>query len=278
MLKIATWNVNSIRARIINFREWTREYDPDVLLLQELRCTLEQFPFGEFEDFGYNIEILGQKARNGVAIFSKFPLYDVSHVLPLSDTVRGDEDSRYLEASFDYCGKTIEVASIYVPNGGPSAIDIRNDIRDVTATENFLRKLKFFDRLRVKFEESVASGKIAFFSGDYNVCPNLMMDVYSVKKDGEITCTEKERKKFSELLDSGVVDIWRMLSPDLRDYSWWGYRPYYMWEKNMGFRLDAIVTTPAATELVRECRIYSKETRGKKNASDHVPMMCTLKI
>ncbi|MDR2777938.1 MAG: endonuclease/exonuclease/phosphatase family protein [Rickettsiales bacterium] len=278
MLKVATWNVNSIRARIVNFVDWTKEYSPDLIMLQELRCNAEQFPSAEFEDLGYNIEILGQKARNGVAIFSKFPLYDVNSTLPLYGLVQDDEDSRYLEASFDYHGKVIKVASIYVPNGGPSAIDVRNGVEDVSNTVNFSRKLKFFDRLKLKFEESVAANEMAFFSGDYNVCPNLSMDVYSVKKNGEITCTEEERKKFGELLEVGVGDIWRMLNPTLREYSWWGYRPYYMWERNMGFRLDAIITTPAATEIVKKCKIYSKETRGRKNASDHAPLMCLLTI
>ncbi|MDR2078053.1 MAG: endonuclease/exonuclease/phosphatase family protein [Rickettsiales bacterium] len=277
MLKIATWNVNSIRARIINFKNWVREYNPDLIMIQEVRCTKDQFPLVGFEDFGYNIEVLGQKARNGVAIFSKFPLYDVKPYLPLYGIVQGDEESRYLEASFDYCGRVIKIASIYAPNGGPSAMDVKNGLVDVTASENFFRKLKFFDRLRLKFAESVDAEEIAFFSGDYNVCPNLLLDAYSIQKDGDITCTEKERVKFRELLDTGVVDIWRMLSPDLRDYSWWGYRPRYVWEKNMGLRLDAIMTTPAATELVLECKI-SKEARGKEKASDHAPMLCTLKI
>ncbi len=274
-MKIATWNVNSIRARILNFIDWVREANPDVVLLQELKCTDNEFPYSEADSLGYNIEVFGEKGRNGVAILSKFRLYDVVKGLPLYGIVESDSESRYLEACVDYKGKVIKLISVYVPNGGPSVVDARNGISDVTATKNFAMKMKFEDRLRKKLEETVKNNEIAFFGGDYNVCPNLYMDVYSPKKDGSITCTEQERQKFKELLSSGVVDIWRELNPELQEYTWWGYRPYTMFEKNQGYRLDAILTTPEASKLVKGCEIY-REVRGKEKASDHVPMMCEL--
>ncbi|MDR2777597.1 MAG: endonuclease/exonuclease/phosphatase family protein [Rickettsiales bacterium] len=276
MLRIATWNVNSIRARLENLISWTNSYRPDVLLLQEIKCTEQQFPFSELSELGYNIEILGQKARNGVAILSKFPIYGTSHGLLPGESHPLDSDSRYIEAKFDYRNMVIGVASIYAPNGGPSVADMRSGIVDPRATENFSRKLDFFDKLSTKLKNSVTSDEITFFGGDYNVCPNLQMDVYSTKKDGSITCTEEEREKFRLLLETGVSDLWRKLNPELREYSWWGYRPYYMWEKNLGFRLDAILASPRATALTSRCRIYSKETRGKERASDHTPMMCEI--
>lgn len=276
IMKIATWNVNSIRARIVNFLEFIKEFKPDVVLIQELKCVNDQFPFLELESMNYNIEVCGEKARNGVAILSKFPLYDVKKELPLYGITDSDNEARYIEANIDYDGKVIKLASIYVPNGGPSADDVRNGIKDETTTNNFYKKMKFLDRLKIKFQETIKNEEIAFFGGDYNICPNLNMDVYSVEKDGVITCTQKERDKFAELLSTGMIDIWRKLNPDLKEYSWWGYRPFYMWEKNLGYRLDAFLITPITEKLVKNCTIYAKETRPKEKASDHVPMMCEI--
>jgi exodeoxyribonuclease-3 len=254
--------------------DWVDEYRPDVLLLQELKCEEQQFPLFELDNLGYNVEIFGQKARNGVAILSKFPIYGTSRGLLLDGQNYDNTDSRYMETHFDLGGKTIKIASIYAPNGGPTVKDMNSGIDDVKTTESFVQKLDFFDKLAAKLRESVVADEIAFFGGDYNICPNLHMDVYTTKKDGNITCTEEEREKFRGLLDVGVSDVWRKLNPELIEYSWWGYRPYFMWEKNQGFRLDAILTTPAATNSVLGCKIYSKETRGKEKASDHAPMMC----
>lgn len=277
-IKIATWNINSIRARIPRVIEWIKEENPDILLLQELKCTEDQFPFLEFASFNYNIEMVCEKARNGVAILSKFPLYDVKKALPLYDIVEKDESARYIEAYFDYNGKTVKIASIYLPNGAPTVLEERNGYPDITETETFYNKMKFCDRLRLHFQEHIKNDEIAIFGGDYNVCPVLEMDVYSTKKDGSITNTYKERDKFKSFLDTGMVDVWRKLNPNLREYSWWGYRPIFMWEKNQGYRLDALLTTEKASKLINYCKIYSKETRGKEKASDHAPMMCELAL
>jgi exodeoxyribonuclease-3 len=250
---------------------------PDIILLQELKCTNEQFPFSELDYFNYNIEALGQKARNGVAIMSRFPLYDIKYELPIYDVVKEDNDSRYMEARVDYRKKTFKIASIYVPNGGPSTMDAKNNVMDITSTENFLNKMKFFDRMKRKFAEDVKDDETAFFCADYNVCPNLFMDVYSPSKDGSITNTQKERNKFKELLEVGVEDVWRKLNPEAREYTWWGYRPFTMFEKNQGYRLDAVLTTPRATSLVKTCNTL-KHVRMWDKPSDHAPMICELDI
>jgi exodeoxyribonuclease-3 len=275
MVKILTWNVNSIRSRIVNLINLVKTIKPDVMLLQELKCTNEQFPFGELDYLNYNIEIVGQKGRNGVAILSKFPLYDVKYKLPLYDIVEKDDEARYLEARVDFEGKSIKIASIYVPNGGPSVLDVDNDVRDITITDNFINKMKFFDRLRIKFGEDVKNDEVAIFGADYNVCPNLFIDVYSPTKDGSITNTQQERDKFAELLRTGVSDIWREMNPEMKEYSWWGYRPMTMYEKNQGYRLDALLTTPLAKNLVKKCEIL-RYVRGEEKPSDHVPMMCEI--
>jgi exodeoxyribonuclease-3 len=250
---------------------------PDIVLLQELKCTIEQFPFLELSHLNYNIEVLGQKSRNGVAIMSKFQLYDIKRELPLFDITNEDKDARYLEARIDYKKKSFKIASIYVPNGGPSIADVHNNVMDITSTESFSNKMKFFDRLRQKFSEDIKNDETAFFCADYNVCPNLYMDVYSTTKNGSITNTQKERDKFQALLDVGVEDIWRKLNPKLKDYTWWGYRPFTMFEKNQGYRLDAILTTPNATHLVKNCGTL-KHVRAWDKPSDHIPMVCEINV
>lgn len=273
-MKIATWNVNSIRARIPNFLAWVERDKPDIILVQELKCTEEQFPYEELDNLNYNIKVVGQKARNGVAIFSKYPLYDIQTFLPLYGLIEEDNDARYIEACIDYEGKVVKIASIYVPNGSPSAIESEG-LKDITDTETFRKKMKFYERLRKKFQESMKENEIAIFGGDYNVCPNLYIDVYSPKKDGDITCTHQEREKFKNFLDDGISDIWRSLNPKLQEYTWWGYRPSYMWERNLGFRLDAFMLTPEAVKLIKSCNII-KDIRGREKPSDHVPMVCEI--
>jgi exodeoxyribonuclease-3 len=245
------------------------------MLLQELKCTQEQFPFMELNHLNYNIEIVGQKGRNGVAILSKFPLHDVEYKLPLYDIVEKDDEARYLEARIDFKDKSIKIASIYVPNGGPSVLDVNNDIKDIVATGNFTNKMKFFDRLKIKFAEDVKNDEVAIFGADYNVCPNLFMDVYSPTKDGSITNTQQERDKFAELLRIGVSDIWREMNPKMKEYSWWGYRPMTMYEKNQGYRLDALLATPMVKNLVKKCEIL-RDIRREEKPSDHAPMMCEI--
>lgn len=275
MLKIATWNVNSIRARIEGVTNWVKKENPDILLIQELKCEDSQFPFFEFESFGYNIEISGQKARNGVAIFSKYPLYNIKKELPLYNMIDCDTDARYLEAYIDYNKNPIKIASIYVPNGGPNVIEAK-DLKDVTSTETFRKKMIFCDRLNVLFQNDIKNEEFAVFGGDYNICPNLYMDIYSPKKDGCITCTWQEREKFQNFLNIGMCDIWRDLNKDSRDYSWYGYRPYYMWERKLGYRIDSLLITPKVKNFVKDCKIYSVGVRDQEKASDHVPMMCSL--
>ena len=271
-MKIATWNVNSIRARITSILKFIELENPDIILFQELKCLNEQFPFYEFESLNYNIEIVGEKAKNGVAIFSKYRIYEIQKQLPLYDIIEEDNSARYIEAYFDYKDNIIKIASIYVPNGGPNVEDERIGYNNITETITFENKMKFEDRLKLKFEESIKNNEIAFYCGDYNVCPNLYMDVYSPKLDGTITNTEQERQKYKELLNTGMIDIWRNHNKDLREYSWWGYRPITMFQKNQGYRIDSILATPEASKIVKNCYI-NKEPRSYEKPSDHTPMI-----
>ena len=136
-IKISTWNVNSIRSRITNLKNWVKDSKPDIILLQELKCLEEQFPFLELADLNYNIVLKGQKSYNGVAIMSKFPLYDIVYDLPLYDISENDLESRYIEARCDINGKSLKISSIYVPNGGTT-----EEVEDITETEKFYNKMR----------------------------------------------------------------------------------------------------------------------------------------
>lgn len=275
MIKIATFNVNSIRARIDNFKNWLNKSNPDIVLIQELKCTDEQFPFGEFSSFPYNIETNGQKSHNGVAIFSKYPLYDVVKELPLYDIVESDNEARYIEARIDCGEKTLKIASVYVPNGAPKVNEV--DIKDITETGSFYNKMKFCRRLQKYLKEQLDNDENYILCGDFNVCPILEKDIYSVTKDGDITCTEKERVEFKKFLDVGYRDIFRDFYKDKQEYTYWGYRPYTSLEKNLGYRLDAILMNNNIAKFVKDCRV-EKEPRHAEKPSDHTPLMALLDI
>lgn len=270
MIKIATWNVNSIRSRIENLKSYINEENPDIILLQELKCTDEQFPFLELDSLNYNIEIKGQKAYNGVAIMSKFPLYDVKTELPLFSLIEEDNESRYIEARFDYNGKSLKVASVYVPNG-----DTTEKVKDKTETEKFYRKIKFYRRLREQFLLDEKNREFSIYGGDFNTCPELK-DMYSIKKDGDICCNIKERIEFKTFLDAGMEDLFRYFNEDLIEFSWWGYRAR-CWENNYGLRLDALLTSKKNLKYIENCNIY-KKARAEVHPSDHVPMCCLVNI
>lgn len=272
-LRLSTWNVNSIRSRLEQLLVWLKSTNPDVVLLQELKCVEEQFPLLELESLNYNVIFLGQKSYNGVAILSKYRLDNVAYELPLYGVVDGDNDARYIEASINIDSKLLRIASIYVPNGGPPA----NYEGDITETDRFHNKIKFYRRLHRLFGESLRNGDCAIYGGDFNVCPILEKDVYSVKKDGDITCNYKERREFQSFLDLGMHDIFREFNPNLMEYTWWGYRPWNMFEKNQGYRLDALLTTDNALPLVKECFV-ERNLRAQPKPSDHVPLTCILNV
>ncbi len=270
MIKIATWNVNSIRSRITNLKNYIKTANPDIILLQELKCTNEQFPLLDLSNLNYNISINGQKSYNGVAIMSRFPIYDIKNKLPFFDLVDNDDDSRYIEARFDYNGKSLKIASVYVPNG-----DTTEDVKDKTETEKFYNKVKFYRRLREQFLIDKRVGEFAIYGGDFNTCPELI-DMYSIKKDGDICCNIKERNEFKKFLDDGMEDLFRYFNKDLVEFSWWGYRAR-AWEKNYGLRLDALLTSKNNLKYIKNCKI-DKEVRAEEHPSDHVPMYCLIDI
>jgi exodeoxyribonuclease-3 len=254
-VKIAAWNVNSIRARLAGALEWLDQARPDIVLLQETKVTPEQFPAEPFEDRGYNVVARGEAGgRNGVAILARRPIEDVCERLPGDD----DQEARYLEAVVD----CVRVASVYVPNGTR------------VGSERFAYKLAFFDRLRAHAGELLAFEEPLVIGGDYNAAP-FPIDVFDPQAlDGTICYHPAERAKFRALLNLGLYDAFRIVEPRTRAYSWWDYQGR-SWRANQGLRIDHLLLSPQAVDRLDTCAI-DREPRAAKAPSDHVPVWCTL--
>lgn len=260
-VSIATFNVNSIKARLPNLLAWLDEARPDIVLLQELKCVDEAFPAMEIEERGYNIASHGQKTYNGVAILSKFPL---------SDVVRGlggdasDEQARYIEAVVSVESGAVRVASAYVPNG-----------QDV-ASEKFPYKLKFLERLHAHWAERLAYHEVAVLGGDFNVAPEPI-DVYDAKAlDGSVCYHPAERERLRALLHLGFYDAWRAMNPSTQQFSWWDYRGDG-YGRGHGLRIDHLLVSPMAADRLTAC-IIDENPRSQEKPSDHAPVVCRLSV
>jgi len=258
-MKIATWNVNSVKARLQHLIDWLQHSQCDVLLLQELKCEADAFPRMEVEELGYNIELVGQKTYNGVAILSKFPLDDVSYRLEGEEE---DEQARYIEALV--CAPTpIRVASIYVPNG--------NEV----GSEKFAYKMRFFDRLQTHALALCHAQEPVVLGADYNVAP-FPIDVYDPKKlDGTVCYHPDERAKLRSLMHLGFYDAFRAFNHEKQQFSWWDYRGG-SYAQNKGLRIDHLLCNGYAIDLVESCSI-DETPRGWEKPSDHAPVIATLK-
>jgi exodeoxyribonuclease-3 len=256
ILKIATFNVNSIKARLPRVLEWLDEAAPDVALLQEVKTVDDQFPRLEIEDKGYNIETHGQKSYNGVAILSKRPIEDVSRGLPGNTD---DEQARYIEGTID----GIRVASIYLPNGNP------------TPGDKFDYKLEWMDRLVTHVRDSLMPLEMPLvLGGDYNICPSDD-DVYDPAGwADDALCRPESRARFRSLLNLGLTEAWRALHKEVGAYSFWDYQAG-RWQRDEGVRIDHFLLSPQAADLLSRCEI-DRTPRGKQKASDHTPVWCDI--
>jgi exodeoxyribonuclease-3 len=255
MITIATWNVNSIKARLPLVVEWLRDFAPDVALLQEVKSLEENFPRLEVEELGYHLAVCGQKSYNGVAVLSKAPLEDPTTALP-GDAA--DDQARYLEATTF----GLRVASIYLPNGNP--ID----------GEKFPYKLAWMDRLTEHARALLASEQPVVLGGDYNVCPTDD-DVYDAAAFAEdALCQPESRRRFRALLNLGYTEAYRALHPEPHRYSYWDYQRG-AWQKDNGVRIDHLLLSPQAADRLEAVDI-DRTPRGKQKASDHTPVWCRL--
>lgn len=261
-ISIVTWNVNSVRARLEHVDEFLKGVSPDIVLLQETKVVADQFPREPIEDLGYNIEVVGEKSYNGVAILSKFPIEDVNYKLPGD---REDTQARYIEA---FTGG-VRVASVYVPNGDTV------DSPKYPYKLNFLKRLYDHAKTLLQYEEPLVIG------GDYNIAPDVQ-DVPDPKKWAKsVLHTPEVRQLYRSFMHTlGMVDAVRFLNPESsHDFTelatWWDYRSR-AYEAGTGLRIDHLLLSPEAADRLTGTTI-EKDLRGKPKASDHAPVSCTLK-
>ena len=271
-IKIASFNVNSVNARLPRLLEWLKNSNPDVVLLQELKCVEENFPFEALYDAGYNAVVAGQKTYNGVAILSKFKIEDVVKVLPTLDG-SVDEQARYIEGVISVNGQAIRVASIYVPNGGGEILPNEN----LENSKKFTYKLDFFERLSVHFKELLTYNEIQIFGGDYNVAVEEI-DVFDPKSlEGTVCFHPLERQKFRSLLNLDLIDSYRAFNQSSQAFTWWDYRAG-AWQNNKGLRIDYLLTSPLAADKIIDAAIEDKGVRDQEKASDHCPAVLTIEF
>ncbi|AIF81041.1 exodeoxyribonuclease III [endosymbiont of Acanthamoeba sp. UWC8] len=260
MALIVSWNINSVKSRLLHLIKFIEANQPDVLLLQEIKCEKHNFPFLELEELGYNIAVHGQKSYNGVAILSKSPIEDI--FIDLITEPDFKEHARYIECFTRVHGLNLRVASVYVPQG--TEVD----------SERFAFKLRFYKALEKRYRQIMIQDEMLVAGGDYNVAPENM-DVYDPKKlGGSLGFHLEERKSFRSLLNMGMKDSFRVLNPLSHEYSWWDYRSSG-WQHNKGMRIDQILVSPNVANHLQSAGVYS-EVRGWEKASDHAPIFCKL--
>jgi len=260
-MKIATWNVNSIRARLEPALAWLKQTAPDVVCLQEIKCQDEQFPREPFESLGYNCAVHGQKSYNGVAILSKYPLEDITPRLPGGE---GDDHSRYLEAVVSGAKGVVRVASIYAPNGNP------------VESPKFDYKLAWLERLNRHAAKLLAAEEPVVLMGDYNIIPQDK-DAHNPKawlKDALFQPQSKAALRRIENL--GYSDAFRTLHPEGGHYTFWDF--FGSWERDNGIRIDHILLSPQAADRLTACEIDRHVRGDSEKPSDHVPIWCELDI
>ena len=271
-VKIASWNVNSIRARLENVTGWLKNYNPDIVALQEIKCQESEFPFEAISDLGYNLAIKGQKTYNGVAILSKFRIEDVVKDLPDSSGANC-EQARYIEALIPVAGQAIRFSSIYVPNGGG---EILKD-QAITDTEKFKYKLNFLENFRDHAKKLLKHNEMTVFAGDFNVGVEDD-DVYDPKSLENTVCFHaEERKRMRQLLNLGLIDSYRAQNPGTKSFSWWDYRGSG-WQHDKGLRIDYLLCSPLIADKIISAEILSKGIRDQEKASDHCPVIIEVEI
>ena len=256
-MRVATWNVNSLRARLPFVLNWLNARRPDVVGIQELKLTDDQFPHDAFERAGYRAVVHGQKAWNGVAILSREPALVTQKGLP------GGEEMGARLLTADVAG--LSFTTIYCPNG--KRID----------HDDFPRKLAWLDALATHFDERHDPSRPAVLCGDFNICPTPLDTWDEERHRGSIHHTDEERTRFRKLLDLGFLDLFRERHPELRAFSWWDYRGG-AFHRKLGLRIDFLLGTAAVLARVRSIEI-DRDYRKKKEgliASDHAPVMADL--
>jgi len=260
-MKIATWNINGVRARIESATAWLKDAAPDLLCLQEIKSEDAVFPKEAFEDLGYNVATHGQKGFNGVAILSKLPFDEVSARLPGDDS---DEQSRFIEAVVSVDGGALRVVSLYLPNGNP------------VGTERFAYKLAWMERLEKYASKRLRDEEAFVLAGDYNVIPEPEDANNPEAWVDDALFQPESRQAFRRLLNLGLTDGFRACHAEGGHYTFWDYQGG-AWQKNHGIRIDHLLLSPQAADRLAGATI-DKRTRAWEKPSDHVPVVVELTL
>ncbi|SIQ81695.1 Exodeoxyribonuclease III [Rhizobium sp. RU35A] len=256
-MKIATWNINGVKARIDNLRQWLSDSAPDIVCLQEIKSVDEGFPRLDIEALGYHVETHGQKGFNGVAILSKLKPDEVLRGLPGDES---DEQARYIEAVFSVPSGVLRIASIYLPNGNPSDDPVK-----------YPYKLSWMERLRRHAEARLLLEEPLILAGDYNVIPEPH-DCFDPRAwETDALFLPQARAAFRRLEDLGLTDAVRATTDQTKLYTFWDYQAG-AWQKNNGIRIDHLLLSPEAADRLTSTAI-EKHVRAWEKPSDHVPVI-----
>ncbi len=255
-MKIATWNINGVKARIENLCQWLKESAPDIACLQEIKSVDEGFPRLEIEALGYHVETHGQKGFNGVALLSKVKPDEVMRGLPGDDT---DEQARFIEGVYSTTSGVVRVASLYLPNGNPPDDPVK-----------YPYKLAWMERLRQFAEARLAFEEPFILAGDYNVIPEPF-DCHDPRVwAGDALFLPQTREAFRRLENLGLTDALRATNDAAKVYTFWDYQAG-AWQKNNGIRIDHLMLSPEAARCLQSVAV-EKHVRGWEKPSDHVPV------
>ncbi|HEX4411632.1 MAG TPA: exodeoxyribonuclease III [Xanthobacteraceae bacterium] len=260
-MRIATWNVNSIKQRLESALVWLKERQPDIVCFQEIKCVDDAFPRLEFESAGYNVAVHGQKTFNGVALLSKLPFDDVKIGLPGDDQ---DDHARFIEGVFSTATGVLRVASLYMPNGNPPN------------TEKYTYKLGWMKRLSRYARERLALEEPLVLAGDYNVIPTTADARNPQIWTNDALFLPQTRDEYRALVNLGLTDAIRATSDDAGLYTFWDYQAG-AWRKNNGIRIDHLLLSPIAADALSGAGI-DRHVRTWEKPSDHVPVWVDLDI
>ena len=256
-MKISSWNVNSVRARLDNIIKYIKLSSPDVLLLQEIKTEEKNFPYESFKKIGYESYVHGQKSYNGVSILSKKKIKKINTILP-GDKIK---QSRIISTDIKIKNKIINLINIYVPNGNP--VD----------TDKYFYKINWLNLLIKDLKKRIGKGNNIILCGDFNILPEDIDSYAPEKYINDALFRVEIRKKFREMVNLGLADVFRNFNKKEGNYTFWDYMQG-SWQKNNGLRIDHFLISNSLLQLVKKIEI-KKKVRSQTKPSDHVPLECT---
>ena len=251
---ISSWNVNSVRARIENIKDYLKKFSPDILMMQEIKTEEINFPYNVFKNLKYNSYVLGQKSYNGVAILSKNKIKNINYKL-IKDKLK---QSRIISGEINFKNKIVQIINIYTPNGNP------------INTDKYIYKIDWLNKLIKQLKNLLKEDKNIIAGGDFNIIP-AEIDVYNYKNYEDNALFKLEiRKKFREMINLGFTDVFRHINGDKQEYTFWDYMSG-AWQKNNGMRIDHFLISSSLINFIKNIKI-NKYPRGKLKPSDHTPI------